>query len=104
MVLRFHVAQVVAEGNDYLQPKIGDRGCNLIYTDAAREDGTGYGGFSVVRRSEESRARFYILHQLWGQESLRKLQANLWSIPAGEMFGAAMIMLALGAVLPGRRI
>lgn len=81
-------------------PEVGESGCAFVFTDAAREDGTGFGGFSVVRFAGESFSTFYYVEQLWDRESLRRLQANLWSMPAGEMFGAVMILLALGAALP----
>ncbi|KAL3920846.1 MAG: hypothetical protein SGPRY_005109, partial [Prymnesium sp.] len=122
-----HVAQVVAEGNTYLQPlyrlerarvsigkkqkkgggvrasarnRSGESGCAFVLTDAAREAGTGFGGFSVVRCEGESHARFYYVEQLWGQETLGRLQATAWSMPAGEMFDAVMILMAIVAVLP----
>lgn len=43
---------------------------------------------------------FYYLVQPWGKESLRRLQADVWSMPAGEMIRATMMLLALGAALP----
>lgn len=34
------------------------------------------------------------ISELWDEESLRKLQSDEWSMPAGEMFGATMIISA----------
>lgn len=74
-------------------PEIGEPGCAFVFTDAAREDGTGYGGFTVWQQEGETASMGYISER-WDEESLQRLQRDDWSMPAGEMFGATMIISA----------
>lgn len=71
----------------------GDPGCAFVFTDAAREDDTGYGEFSIWQREGEKSSMGYVCER-WDAESLRRLQDDEWSMPAGEMYGATMIISA----------
>lgn len=82
-------------------PQVGEAGCLFVFTDAAREDGTGFGGFTIVIEESSSQPTFMYVEQRWSSESLRRLQRDEWSMPAGEMFGAAMIMSAVTQRLSG---
>ncbi|KAL3895180.1 MAG: hypothetical protein SGPRY_013583 [Prymnesium sp.] len=75
-------------------PAMSERGSAFAFTDAAREDGTGYGGFSVVRWSS-GRGAFLYLAERWDPEPLRRLQADSMSMPAGEAYGAVMLLDAV---------
>ena len=81
-------------------PDIGDAGCAFFFTDAAREDGTGYGGYSLV--SAHGRLFFIFLERRWASPDLKALQANTFSMPAGECYGAVLfadaLVRALGSV------
>ena len=76
-----------------LFPEVGDPGCAFGFTDAAREDGTGYGGFTIWQQEGEVASLGYVSEK-WDAESLRRLQEDEWSMPAGEMFGATMMISA----------
>lgn len=81
-------------------PALSERGSVFAFTDAAREDGTGYGGFTVVRR-QSGRTEFLYLAEQWREEPLRKLQADDMSMPAGEAYGAVMLIDAILSHLEG---
>ncbi|KAL3894566.1 MAG: hypothetical protein SGPRY_013776, partial [Prymnesium sp.] len=78
---------------------IGEAGCLFVFTNAAREDGTGFGGFMVITEGVRGEPMFLYVEQGWPAESLGRLQRDEWSMPAGEMFGAAMIMSAVAGLL-----
>lgn len=69
-------------------PQIGESGCACVFTDAAREAGTGFGGFMIVEEGPSGSPVFLFIEQRWSEASLRKLRRDEWSMPAGEMFGA----------------
>lgn len=73
-------------------PACGAPGCLFVFTDAAREKGTGFGGFSLVKLAHERAGRFLFMAQSWDYDSLRALQADELSMPAGEMFGAVTLL------------
>lgn len=73
----------------------GGRSAAYVFTDAAREDGTGFGGFSLSRREGETEPELSYMARPWGQETLRRLQQNEISMPAGEMIGAVAIIDAI---------
>jgi hypothetical protein len=80
-------------------PAIGERGCAYFFTDAAREDGCGFGGHSLITAGNRS---FFIFHeQRWRSDALRALQANRLSMPAGECYGAVLFADALIRALGG---
>lgn len=70
-------------------------GCIFAFTDAARESGTGYGGFTVVRRGSEQVGELLFMAQEWPEDTLLALQSNALSMPAGEMFGAVVLLDAV---------
>ena len=82
-------------------PAIGEEGCAFFFTDAARESGTGYGAYSVVI-DEGVEAPFFLFHEnRWRPDALAALQADLFSMPAGECFGAVVFADALLRELGG---
>ena len=81
-------------------PQIGEPGCLFVFTDAAREGGTGFGGFTVVEERGDKVAKFLFVQNSWDSRTLGRLQRDEWSMPAGEMFGAAMIIAAVARRLP----
>ena len=70
-------------------PAVGDEGCAFCFTDAAREAGTGHGGFTAVRRGDQ--AEFLFLEQRWPADVLQALQENELSMVAGEAYGAVVL-------------
>ena len=82
-------------------PAVTDAGCAFLFTDAAREDGTGHGEFSVVQRLGEAQPSLLYVEQRWSPETLTALQENVLSMPAGEGFGAVVAADALLSELPG---
>lgn len=65
-------------------PGIGESVCALFFTDAAREDGTGFGSFSIVREKGAAQARFLYMAEAWERETLDLLQGDVMSMPAVE--------------------
>lgn len=70
-------------------PMLGQRQTAFMFTDAARETGTGFGGFTLWRRKDKLEFRY--LAEQWGAEMLRDLQANVVSMPAGEAIRAVIL-------------
>jgi len=66
-------------------PDVSAPGCAFVFTDAAREIGTGHGGFTCVRWAHEHTARFYYMSRRWPDDVRRRLQADKFSMPAGEV-------------------
>lgn len=81
-------------------PELGEEGCAYFFTDAAREDGTGYGAHATV--CVNGRVFFVFYEDRWQSGPLRALQENRFSMPAGECYGAVlfadMLVRALGGV------
>ena len=84
-------------------PAIGEEGCGFLFTDAARGRGTGHGGFSIVRSAHDASVagRFLHLEAQWDTHVQHALVNNLFSMPAGECFGAVIFADALARTLPG---
>jgi hypothetical protein len=80
-------------------PRLGDEGCAYLFTDAAREGGTGYGGHSTVVVGD--RPFFIFREQRWSAHALKALQDDAFSMPAGECFGAVTFADALLRALGG---
>lgn len=72
-------------------PRVGDQGCAFIFTDSAREAGTGHGGFTIVEEAGHQSPLFLYMAVQWDDVALRQLQKNVISMPAGECFGAVMM-------------
>lgn len=82
-------------------PQVGEASCLFVFTDAARESGTGFGGFTVVEEGPGREVKLLFVEQQWCEETLGRLQRDEWSMPAGEMFGAAIIVAAAVQRLEG---
>ena len=72
-------------------PEVGDVGCAFLFTDAAREHGTGHGGFSVVHMEGADEAEMLFLEQRWPEDVLLALQQDELSMAAGETYGAVVM-------------
>ena len=82
-------------------PSITDSGCAYGFTDAAREEGTGIGGFSVVHVTGVIPPVFFYLESRWPTELRDALFRDQLSMAAGELFGLAIMAEALYASLGG---
>ncbi|KAL3917175.1 MAG: hypothetical protein SGPRY_006508 [Prymnesium sp.] len=84
-------------------PEPGDPGCAFIFSDAAREGGTGYGGFTVVRRggeeSPDAESTMLYMAELWDNNTRRHLQSNRLLMPAGEAIGFIVLIDAIAREL-----
>lgn len=85
-------------------PLPGEQGCAFLFTDAAREDGTGFGGFTFVSSLAEDGSRrttMLYMSELWDHNVCKMLQQDELSMAAGEAFGAIAQMDSLCDALPG---
>lgn len=86
-------------------PEPGQPGCAFLPSDAAREAGTGYGGFSFIEREEgEGRGpdpTMLFMAELWDEHTQLDLQSNKLSMPAGEAIGLIVAIDALARELGG---
>jgi len=80
-------------------PGLDEPGVAFAFTDAAREDGTGFGGFSLVTVGGELSLLY--INPRWSDSDIRALQENELSMPAGEGIGAVVLIDALAAALEG---
>ena len=78
-------------------PSLESRGVAFMFTDAAREAGSGHGGFTFVSRGAE--LVFIYTDPRWPPAVLAALQQNELSMPAGEGIGAVIFADALAEVL-----
>ena len=78
-------------------PRPPTPGVVTLFSDAAREQGTGYGGFTIVARH---RTQALWLAERWSGPTLALLRANIISMAAGELMGIAILVKALLAELP----
>jgi hypothetical protein len=80
-------------------PDFDQPGCAFMFTDAARENGTGFGGYSLVKLFDDAGGNFsttfYFHEERWSQPVLQALQADTFSMPAGECYGAVVFADAL---------
>lgn len=74
-------------------PALGGAHTAFIFTDAAREDGTGFGGFTWWQRGAAS--EFWYMAEQWDAAMLSDLQQNRVSMPAGEALGAVVLLDAV---------
>lgn len=85
-------------------PEPGEQGCAFLLTDAAREEGTGYGGFSFVRSLEgqgDQAPTMLFMAEEWDQHIRDCLTSNELSMPAGEAIGAVILIDAIARELIG---
>ena len=80
-------------------PRLDEAGCAYFFTDAAREEGTGYGAHCTLTLG--GRAFFVFREQRWPAEALEALRNDSFSMPAGECFGAVIFADALLRALSG---
>jgi hypothetical protein len=80
-------------------PRPCEAGCAFLFTDAAREDGTGFGGHTEV--TVDGAPIFLWCERRWEHDVLQALQANSVSMPAGECVGAVAFADALLTALGG---
>lgn len=78
-------------------PLPGEPDCVFVFTDAAREAGSGYGGgfssISVLDGSNDVHHLMPFLSEVWDLHVCeRKLQQDDVSIAAGEAYGAIVLM------------
>ena len=83
-------------------PSLEEEGSAFMFTDAAREAGTGHGGFSIIETAAGER-KFLWADPRWDLVTLEALRANEISMPAGEGIGAVSFAAALAAALEGLR-
>ena len=81
-------------------PCVGSPGCIFVFTDAARESGTGFGGFTFVECDDQP-AECWVMGEQWDAHTLRALQADEMSMPAGEAYGAVVLIDAVVSRLRG---
>ena len=81
-------------------PALGEPGTAFMFTDAAREDGTGHGAFTFVRTADGQLVFLYI-DPRWPDDVLADLQSNKCSMPAGEGLGAVIFADLLATALMG---
>lgn len=80
-------------------PELGSPGVAFMFTDAAREDGTGHGGFTLIRAAGQ--LIFICVDPRWPSDVIAALQQNRLSMPAGEGIGAVVLADVLAELLPG---
>ena len=80
-------------------PALGEQGVGFMFTDAAREEGTGHGAFTMIKAAD--RLVFVCIDPRWPQDVLHALQTNVLSMPAGEGIGAVVFADVMARVLPG---
>ena len=71
-----------------------------MFTDAAREDGTGHGAFTFITASD-GQLLFLYIDPRWPADVIADLQSNRCSMPAGEGLGAVIFADLLASALPG---
>lgn len=74
-------------------PELGGPRSAFVFTDAAREEGTGFGGFTMWENA--GRSEFWFIAEQWSASMLRALQQNEVSMPAGEAMGAVILLDAV---------
>jgi hypothetical protein len=84
-------------------PPLGEPGVGFMFTDAAREAGTGHGAFTFVSGAEGSAGRptFIYIDPRWPPDILLALQTNALSMPAGEGIGAVVFADIMARLLRG---
>ena len=81
-------------------PELGEAGSAFTFSDAAREDGTGYGAFTFIETAS-GELIFPFIDPRWPEDIIQQLQSNRLSMPAGEGLGVVIFADALIEALPG---
>ena len=71
----------------------------MVCTDAAREAGTGLGGYAPVEVGGE--LVFFYIEARWPEHIILALQENRISMPAGELFTMVIAIVAITVALEG---
>ena len=79
-------------------PNIGDLGCALLVTDAARERSTGYGGFAPGERDGVPLA--IVTAAPWSDTVGQLLRDDVLSMPSGEMLAVVAQAIAVVTRVP----
>ena len=84
-------------------PDLREEHVGFFFTDAAREEGTGIGAFSVVEWTRNGRLgrEFLYISERWSPRWLAALQCDDLSMACGELFGNVAMAVALLVRLPG---
>ena len=80
-------------------PSLDTEGVAFMFTDAARDYGTGHGAFTMV--VSEGQLLMLDMDPRWPDDLLLALRENDLSMPAGEALGAVAFADALAECLPG---
>ena len=80
-------------------PALGEEGVAFMFTDAAREDGTGHGAFTFVTTPADE-LLFLFIDPRWPDDVIADLQSNRCSMPAGEGLGAVIFADLLALAIP----
>jgi hypothetical protein len=83
-------------------PCLDEEGVGFLFTDAAREDRTGHGGFTMIR-DQGNELLFVNISPFWDADILEALRTNKLSMPAGEGIGAVVLADTLAVTLPDLR-
>ncbi|KAL3908273.1 MAG: hypothetical protein SGPRY_009864, partial [Prymnesium sp.] len=81
-------------------PTLNERGSAFAFTYAAREEGTSFGGFTFVELEGHGVECWYLAQQ-WDMSTRPALQDNAFSMPAGEAYGAVVLLDAILSALHG---
>ena len=84
-------------------PRLGEDGVLAVFSDAARERGTGLGAFAPLVLEAGGAPRFAFLQQRWSEPVQAAFDAGELSMPAGELYGAIVMAIALAARFPHLR-
>ena len=82
-------------------PGVGEQGVGVIFSDAARELGTGLGAFAPMRDSPSSPAEFVYAEERWSPAQQRAFDEGVVSMPFGELYGMVVFAVALLDAYPG---
>jgi hypothetical protein len=80
-------------------PELGEPGSHFMFTDAAREDGTGIGAFTFVE-DDRGNLKFLYHDPRWPPDVATALQQDKLSMPAGEGIGAVAFADSLLTAVP----
>ena len=75
-------------------PDVSDVGTVVTFQDAARGEGTGFGGFAPIVNRHSGKRRMIAMAQQWPEDIRLMLFNNVISMPAGELFAIAALAIA----------
>jgi len=76
-------------------PPAGEAGVVLCFQDAARERGTGFGGFAPFTRPGTVEKQLLVCAQMWPEDLREALYTNRLSMPAGELFAFVCLVATI---------